>query len=185
MIINFDDISKQEAFVLMTASIIPRPIAWVLSENIDGGLNIAPFSFFNAITSNPPLLMLSAGINPNGTPKDTLHNIRDRHQFVIHIVSLEQTHDMNQSAESHAPGVSEVEFLGLKTTRLEGFRLPRLADSRVAFACSLHDIHYVGNDPQALILAEIQKLYFDDAVVGEDTKGRIKIDAKQINPIAR
>ena len=69
MIINFDDISKQEAFVLMTASIIPRPIAWVLSENIDGGLNIAPFSFFNAITSNPPLLMLSAGINPNGTTR--------------------------------------------------------------------------------------------------------------------
>ena len=92
---------------------------------------------------------------------------------------------MNQSAESHAPGVSEVELLGLKTTSLEGFRLPRLADSRVAFACSLHDIHYVGNDPQALILAEIQKLYLDDAVVGEDTKGRIKIDAKQINPIAK
>jgi flavin reductase (DIM6/NTAB) family NADH-FMN oxidoreductase RutF len=185
MIINLDSVSKQEAFVLMTASIIPRPIAWVLSENIDGGLNIGPFSFFNAVTSNPPLLMISAGINPDGSYKDTLYNIRDRHQFVIHIVSLEQIQDMNQSAEAHAPGVSEVELLGLKTTPLEGFRLPRLTDSRVAFACSLHDIHYVGNDLQALILAKIDKLYLDDAVVGEDAKGRLKINAEQINPVAR
>lgn len=185
MIINTDSLSKQEAFVLMTASIIPRPIAWVLSENKDASLNIAPFSFFNAITSNPPLLMISAGMNPDGTHKDTFYNIRDRQQLVIHIVSLEQIHDMNQSAEMHAPGVSEVELLDLKTTPLEGFRLPRLADSRVAFACSLHDIYYVGNDPQALILAEIEKIYYDDAVVGEDAKGRLKIDPKQINPVAR
>ena len=122
-------------------------------------LILRPFSFFNAITSNPPLLMISAGINPDGTHKDTLYNIRDRHQFVIHIVSLEQIHDMNQSAQAHDPGVSEVELLGLKTTPLEGFRLPRLADSRVAFACSLHDIYYVGNDPQALVLAEIDRRF--------------------------
>lgn len=185
MIINFDTLSKQEAFMLMTASIIPRPIAWVLSENIDGGLNIAPFSFFNVITSNPPLLMISAGVNPDGTHKDTLYNIRDRHQMVIHIVSMDQIHDMNQSAETHKPGVSEVALLDLKTTSIEGFRLPRLADSKIAFACSLHDIHYVGNDPQAIVLAEIQTVYLDDAVTSKDAKGRLNIDAKQVNPVAR
>ena len=185
MIIELDSLSKQEAFILMTASIIPRPIAWVLSENINGSLNIAPYSFFNAITSNPPLLMISVGINPDKTHKDTLYNVRDRHQLVIHIVSLEQVHAMNQSAKAHKPGISEVELLGLTTTPMDGFRLPRLCDSHIAFACTLHDIYYVGNDPQALILVEIKKIYLDDAVVGEDEKGRLTIDPNKVNPVAR
>lgn len=108
MHINFAALTAQLAYFTMNATLIPRPIAWVLSENVDGGLNIAPYSYFNAISSNPPLLMISAGMTPDGTSKDTHNNIRDRNDLVVHIVSLEQVKEMNQSSETHPPGVLEV-----------------------------------------------------------------------------
>lgn len=185
MIIDLNTCTTPEAFHLMTSTIIPRPIAWVLSENEDSSLNIAPYSFFNGITSNPPLLMISAGINPDGTHKDTLCNIRDRDQCVIHIVSLDQINDMNYSSHQHPAGVSEVELLGLKTTHDDEFRLPRITDCKVAYSCSLHDIHYVGNNSQALILVEIHHIFLDDTITGKDEKGRLTVSAKQINPAAR
>ena len=92
---------------------------------------------------------------------------------------------MNASSASLDPGVSEVEKLGLATVPFEGSRLPRLADARVAFACSLYDIHYIGDGPQSLILGEVHGVFIDDHAIGEDAKGRRKILAENINPIGR
>ncbi|HJP07731.1 MAG: protein/domain typically associated with flavoprotein oxygenase, DIM6/NTAB family protein [Acidiferrobacteraceae bacterium] len=185
MFIDFDAMTPQQVYFTLTQTVIPRPIAWVLSENADGSLNLAPFSYFNAVSSNPPLIMMSAGLKPDGGAKDTRDNIRDRRDFVIHIPSLEQLDDMNASSASLPPGVSEVEHLGLETTAFEGSRLPRLVDPKVAFACSLYDIHYIGDDPQSLILGEVHGVFVDDSVVGEDAKGRRKILAEKINPVGR
>ncbi len=185
MFIDFDAMTPQQVYFTLTQTVIPRPIAWVLSENADGSLNLAPFSYFNAVSSNPPLIMMSAGLKPDGGAKDTRDNIRDRRDFVIHIPSLEQLDDMNASSASLPPGVSEVEHLGLETIAFEGSRLPRLVDPKVAFACSLYDIHYIGDDPQSLILGEVHGVFVDDSVVGEDAKGRRKILAEKINPVGR
>ncbi|HJL66570.1 MAG: flavin reductase family protein [Arenicellales bacterium] len=185
MYIDFGTVTPQQAYFTMTQTIIPRPIAWIVSENTNGSINLAPFSYFNAVSSNPPLVMISAGIKPGGVAKDTLNNIRQRKDFVLHIVSLEQLDAMNQSSANLPSGESEVEMLGLETVALEGSRLPRLADAKVAFACRLYDIHYIGSDPQALILGQVEGLYVDDSVVGKDDKGRTKILAERINPIGR
>jgi len=185
MYIDFGTGTPQQAYFTMTQTIIPRPIAWIVSENTNGSINLAPFSYFNAVSSNPPLVMISAGIKPGGVAKDTLNNIRQRKDFVLHIVSLEQLDAMNQSSANLPSGESEVEMLGLETVALEGSRLPRLADAKVAFACRLYDIHYIGSDPQALILGQVEGLYVDDSVVGKDDKGRTKILAERINPIGR
>ena len=185
MYIDFGTVTPQQAYFTMTQTIIPRPIAWIVSENTNGSINLAPFSYFNAVSSNPPLVMISASIKPGGVAKDTLNNIRQRKDFVLHIVSLEQLDAMNQSSANLPSGESEVEMLGLETVALEGSRLPRLADAKVAFACRLYDIHYIGSDPQALILGQVEGLYVDDSVVGKDDKGRTKILAERINPIGR
>jgi len=174
-----------ETHKLMIGSIVPRPIAFVSTLSKDGFENLAPFSYFNAISSNPPLMMISAGMRPEGGAKDTRDNIRDRHDFVIHIVSLDHLDAMNASSANLPPGESEVLNLGLETTELEGSRLPRLASARVAFACSLYDIQYIGPDPQSLILGEVHGVFVDDSVIGEDAKGRVKFLAEEIDPIGR
>jgi flavin reductase (DIM6/NTAB) family NADH-FMN oxidoreductase RutF len=185
MFINFGNMTPQQIYFTLTQTVIPRPIAWVLSENANASFNLAPFSYFNAISSNPPLMMISAGMKPEGGAKDTRDNIRDRHDFVIHIVSLDQLDAMNASSANLPSGESEVVKLGLETTELEGSRLPRLASARVAFACSLYDIQYIGPDPQSLILGEVHGVFVDDSVVGKDAKGRVKFLADKIDPIGR
>lgn len=71
MDINLDDLSSTEVYYTMTETLVPRPIAWVLSENLSGSYNLAPFSYFTAVCSNPPLIMISVGKKPDGSPKDT------------------------------------------------------------------------------------------------------------------
>jgi len=185
MYINFGETKPQEIYITMTQTVIPRPIAWILSENPDRSLNLAPYSYFNAVCSDPPLIMISAGVKPDGAVKDTRDNIRDRKDFIVHISSLAQIDEMNASSANLAPGVSEVDTLGLETTAFDGSRLPRLTCAKVAFACSVYDIHYLGNGPQSLILGEVHGVFVDDSVIGEDAKGRMKILADRINPIGR
>ena len=185
MYFEFGKMTAQQVYITMTQTIVPRPIAWVLSENPDQSLNLAPYSYFNAVCSDPPLLMISAGVKPDGATKDTRDNIRDRKEFVVHIASLDQLDEMNASSANFAPGVSEIEALGLETEKFEGSRLPRLSDAKVAFACSVYDIQTLGDSLQSLILGEVNGVFVDDEAIAEDEKGRSKILADKINPIGR
>ena len=83
MQIKLDELSAPLTYFTMTQTVVPRPIAWILSENEDASFNLAPFSYFNAICSDPPLVMISIGLQDDGSEKDSLRNIRQRSQFVI------------------------------------------------------------------------------------------------------
>ena len=101
MIINFSTIEPLQRYHLLTQTVIPRPIAWVLSQNdteAGSNYNLAPFSFFNVICSNPPLMMLSIGKKTDDDLKDTRHNILSGREFVIDIASLSQAEPLNASA---------------------------------------------------------------------------------------
>ncbi|HHD63131.1 MAG TPA: flavin reductase family protein [Desulfobulbaceae bacterium] len=182
------DLARQNAaqiYSVMAQTIIPRPIAWVLSENANGSFNLAPFSYFAPICSNPPLVMISISKKPDGTLKDTRANIKERKDFVLHIPSREQLEPMNASAATMAAGVSEVEELGLGLTGFEGSRLPRIKDSRVAMACSLYEIKEIGKGPYAMILGRIHHIYITDAAILEQTDEKTRIAPEQLNPIGR
>jgi len=185
MYINLSELSESQVYFTMTQTVIPRPIAWVLSENESGSYNLAPFSYFNAVCSDPPLVMISVGKKPDGSFKDTLVNIEERSDFVIHIVSRDLLGPMNQSSATLAAGESELEISGLQTEVMQGSRVPRLKDSRIAFACERFEIHRIGNIPQSLILGKISGIYLDEGVVGEDEKGRMKVLAERVDPIGR
>jgi flavin reductase (DIM6/NTAB) family NADH-FMN oxidoreductase RutF len=169
----------------MTQAIVPRPVAWVLSANADGSHNLAPFSYFNAICSDPPLVLLSVGWKSDGTPKDTRNNIEQRRYLVIHIAHAELLEALNASADALPAGESEVSRLALATKAIPGFPLPRLADCRMALGCELYRVEEIGNTRQALIFAEIRLLYVAKEVAEYDVRGRVKIDIARLAPIGR
>ena len=185
MYFDLAELSPNQAYFTMTQTIVPRPVAWVLSENASGDFNLAPFSYFNAVCSDPPLVMLSIGRKPDGSPKDTRVNIEQRGHFVIHIAHREQAQPMTESSATLDYGDSEVARLGLQTVPFQGFTLPRLKDCRVAFACERYEIREIGNAKQTLLLGLVRAIYVDDAAVTTDAKGRTKIDATRIDPLGR
>jgi len=185
MYLDFGAMKPPEIYLTLTQTVIPRPVAWVLSENLDGGSNLAPFSFFNALCSNPPLIMISVGRRQDGSLKDTQANIEARREFVVHIGHWEQLDSLNESSATLPSGESETQRLGLETVCFEQFRLPRLVDARVAFACSRYQIQEIGNSGNTLILGRVHGVYLADGVVGKDNRDRPKICADKINPIGR
>ena len=184
MHLSFDDLSPTEIYYTMIQAVIPRPIAWVLSENANGSHNLAPFSYFNGVASNPPLLSLSVGRRENGSQKDTWHNIESRSHFVVHIPHREMAEDVTASAASLETGESEIDHLGLETTSVEEWPLPRLKKARVAFYCERFAIHALGAAPQGLILGRVLKAYFDDEVARYEGK-LLQIDPQSLDPLAR
>ncbi|MCJ8313943.1 MAG: flavin reductase family protein [Saccharospirillaceae bacterium] len=194
MNINFEKISSNEAYFAMVQTIIPRPIAWVLTQNNNQTYNLAPFSFFTGICSDPPLVMLSAGKKPSGNEKgqnkDTRQNIIDDEYFVIHIASTDQLKDLNNTAATLDYGQSEItanniELTDFKIDENNQFKLPRIKNCPVAIACKLHRIDEIGNTAQAVIYGEIKAMYINDKAINLDNKTRLEVDSKKINPLAK
>ncbi len=180
-----DTLTPSETYSLLVQSVVPRPIAWVLSEQANGKLNLAPFSYFNAVCSDPPLIMLSIGRKSSGEPKDTRRNIEERDDFVVHIPDSSHCAAVNQSAASLGPEESEIEELGLGTAPMAGSRLPRLAGAKIAMACRRHRMLDIGNGGQSVIFGEIISLFVDDTIVRVDGNNRTLIDAQALAPLAR
>ena len=184
---NIDLSTQAPALVYstMAQTIMPRPIAWVLSENEGGSYNLAPFSYFAPICSDPPLVMISVSKKPDGSLKDTRANIIDRDNFVLHIPSWEQLEPMNSSAATLDAGVSEVDELGIELTEFPGSPLPRIKESRVAMACSLFEVKEIGNGPYAMIIGRIHHIYILDEAIIEQTAESIRISPSTLNPVGR
>ncbi len=186
MQLDLSQLSGPAAYHTLIQTLIPRPIAWVLTENDNASYNLAPFSYFSLASFAPPLLTLSIGPKKAGAPmKDTYVNIIERREFVCHIADQSLVTQLNESARERAYGESEVTAAELDLAPLEGFRLPRLASARLAFACELHQEVILEGSLNRLLIGRITHLWLDDAITGEDGQGRLTIDAKALNPLAR
>lgn len=185
MILNFSDFSANQRYHLMTQTIIPRPIAWVLTDSNNGSFNLAPFSYFTAVASAPPMLMLSVGKKPNGDSKDTLVNVIHNKKMVIHIASECHADLVTNTSQTLAHGESELTKNNILTTEFDGFSLPRLAQCDIAYGCELYEIKELGDIPQSLIFVEIKQVYISDTVADIDEKKRITVHADRIKPLAR
>lgn len=185
MQIKLADLTTPQIYFTMTQTLLPRPIAWVMTENDDASCNLAPYSYFNAVCSAPAILMISLGLQENGSEKDTLRNVRSREDYVIHIASDSQLAELNQTSATLPPGVSEVEANGLTLTEVEGQRMPRLTDARIAFFCKRYDIQTIGHSNQKLLFGEVKEIYVSDECAGINEKGRLKVDASKVRPLSR
>lgn len=186
MIVTMDQLSTTAAYHVMTQTIIPRPIAWVLTHNVGvDNYNLAPFSYFTAVSSNPPLLMFSvAPKDETGQLKDSAVNILKNREFTVHIASQTQLQAVQDSAKPLPYGESEVDACQHTLVEFSGFSVPRLADCPIAFACRLYEHQSIGAAPQTLIFAEIVQIYIADDVV-EGIPPRLAVDAKKVDPLGR
>lgn len=192
MQLNFSDLSSSQRYHIMTQSIIPRPIAWVLTDSsseikgeAETNYNLAPFSYFTAVSSQPAILMISVGKKPDGSDKDTLANIIKNKKMVIHIPSAAQAELVTKTAATLVHGESELNNTNLTTTPFENFTLPRLTECDIAYACELYELKQLGDAQQTLIFVEIKALYINDQVLNKDNPERINIAADKVSPLAR
>lgn len=156
--------SPADNYKLLTNLVIPRPIAWVTTLNPAGGVNLAPFSFFNAVASNPLYVVIGIGRNDGGRPKDTAVNIAATGEFVVNMVSEDLFAAMNLSAADFPPEASEVEAAGLATAPGVKLRTPRLMDAPASLECCVHDTLALGSS--TLVIGEVVMFHVADALVG-------------------
>lgn len=185
MLLDFSKMTPNQCYGAMVQTIVPRPIAWVLSDNGDGSVNVAPYSFFTGICSDPPLLMLSAGKKDAEIEKDTRLNIRERTNFVVHIPNTGHIDQVNASSATLPHGQSEVDLAKLELIDIDGFDLPRIASCDVAMACALYRLDEIGSVPQAVIYGEIQSMIINDDLIVPNEKGRFEIDSTKLDPLSR
>lgn len=184
MNIEFSNMSSTAIYHLMTQTVIPRPIAWVLSKNKDASHNLAPFSYFNAVCSEPPLCMLSMGKKPDGSAKDTAANLVEQADCIVHIAHAQQSDVVTASAATLPYGVSEIEANNITLADHAGWPLPRIEECPIAFWCKVHSRQEIGNAPQQILFVEMIEMYINDAAVTQQNN-RIEVDALAVNPLAR
>jgi len=153
------------AYRLLTNLIVPRPIAWVCSRDAAGGLNLAPFSFFNVMGSDPPIVVLGVGDESPGKPKHTCRNIAATKEFAINLVTEDLAARMNLTAADFPEGHSEIAAAGLHPAPSTAIETPRLAESKAALECTLHEIQRIGGNN--LIIGRVVSIYLADAIVDE------------------
>ncbi|MBW3637399.1 MAG: flavin reductase family protein [Armatimonadetes bacterium] len=165
---NFDltTLAPREAYKLLTGVVVPRPIALVTSRGENGMLNAAPFSFFNLVGSNPPLVVLGVGNKSEATPKDTATNIRSAREFVVNMVPQELVGAMNICAVDFPAEISEIEAAGLEIAPSSHIATPRLARTPAALECREHSTLFIGQN--RLIIGEVVALYIRDEWVDAD-----------------
>src|SRR5580692_9201202 len=155
------------SYKLLIGSIVPRPIAFVSTISVEGAYNLAPFSFFNAVCGEPPVVCFSSG---NRLPsKDTLANVRATGEFVVNIVSEGIAEQMNACSGDYPAGVDEFAVSGLTPVASDLVRPPRVLESHVNMECKLLQTIEVSNKPLGgtLILGEVVRFHIDDAIVEE------------------
>lgn len=162
----------KENYRFLTSAVAPRPIAWVTTMSPAGVVNAAPFSWFNSVCPDPPMVMLSIGSRADGSPKDTYRNIRDTKEFVVNAVTREAADAMVATSADYAPDESEVAALGLATVPSRAVRPPRLAASPVHLECVLDREVVLGRGgDHHLVLGRIVHIAADDGVL--DAKGNV------------
>jgi len=174
---------SNNVYKLLIGAIVPRPIAFVSTVSPEGILNLAPFSFFTAISADPPVIcfcpMRRGGLNPC---KDTLRNIATSREFVVNIVSEEFAQQMNATSAEFPPEVDEFRASGLTPIPSDLVKPPRVAESHVNMECRLYLWMEIGSKPLSgnLVLGEVVRFHVDDRVVDN-----FKIDPDKLQAIGR
>ncbi len=175
-------LSQKENYKLLIGSIIPRPIALVTTESDDNVLNIAPFSFFNVVSSDPPILSIAVQ-RVNGEMKDTARNIIQNKEAVVHIVDTDNVRDANQTAALLSHEESELERTDFETVDSVEVSVKGLKQSKVRFEAVLYDDIVIEKDGQPisdLLLLEVKYYHFDERIYND---GYINKD--ELNAVSR
>jgi flavin reductase (DIM6/NTAB) family NADH-FMN oxidoreductase RutF len=179
---DFGVLSARDRYKLIVSTVVPRPIAWIVTVDREGRANAAPFSFFNAFSTDPPVVGVGIGSYDPNRPKDTRRNIQDTKEFVINLVSEEMAEAMNVTAIQFEQSVSELEEAQLDTAPSVHVRPPRIAGCPVAMECELMQIVELGPEP-GLVLGRVLAMHVrEDAILDAANH---HVDAARMNLIGR
>ena len=181
--IDPESASTKDLYKLLIGSVIHRPIAFVSTISKAGITNLAPFSFFNAVSSNPPCLMVAIGRKPNGEKKDTLVNIEETEEFVINSANGWLIEPLVHTAAAYPHGVSEIEKAGLTPLTSETVKAPRVKEAAVHFECKLIQKLELGEGQlgsTTLVIGKAQRIH-----IYSDAYSEGRVDSKLIDPVGR
>lgn len=176
-------LTSGDMYKLLIGAIVPRPIAFVSTANRAGQCNLAPFSFFNGISSNPACLMISITRKPDGAKKDTLRNIEEIGQFVVNSSSSWLVEALTHCAAQYPYGVDEMKKAGLTALPSRKVLPPRVKESAVQFECELYRSMEIGDGSPGSATVVIGKVIFAHVMKEAYQQGRIDLD--RISPAAR
>jgi flavin reductase (DIM6/NTAB) family NADH-FMN oxidoreductase RutF len=179
---DLNAMSKGDVYKLLASVILPRPIAWVVSRDAEGRVNAAPFSFFNILSSDPPLVAIGMSGASDRDGKDSLANIRERKEFVVNMVPEELAEAMNVTATNAPRGMDETKLAGLEIAPSEIVDVPRIAGSPVALECKLYEVLEPGGSSTIvlgkIVYAHVRASAFEDLA-------KLHIDPAEMRLIGR
>jgi flavin reductase (DIM6/NTAB) family NADH-FMN oxidoreductase RutF len=167
------------------ALVVPRPIGWITTMSAAGDLNLAPFSFFNGVTDDPPCVMFCPnGTHPDGGPKDSLRNVQETGEFVFNLSNWTLREEMNKTAEHMPRSVDEMAAAGLEAAPSKLVAPPRVAAAPAAFECKLFKVIDLppskSGRPSHVVIGEVIGIHIDDSVIVDGI-----VDIGLLQPIAR
>jgi flavin reductase (DIM6/NTAB) family NADH-FMN oxidoreductase RutF len=170
----------------LKACVVPRPIGWITTISAEGVVNLAPFSFFNVLSYDPPFVLFSAGVHEaDGGKKDSVVNVEATREFVYNMATWAQKDQMNETARIVDRGVDEMAAVGLEPLPSRLVRPPRVKGSPIHFECVLHQVVVLpGRTPSSVhhvVIGRVIAVHIDDAALTGD--GRV--DVVKLRPIAR
>lgn len=182
MKINMEEATARQTYNLLIGLVAPRPIAWVTSMNEQGHLNAAPFSAYNYLCIDPPIIGIGVTDRPTGgfVPKDTARNIRRTGEFVVNVVTEDLVHQMNICATDFPAEFNELEMAGLTTAPSQVVRVPRIEQAHAALECKEYTTMEIGRS--RIILGRVVAIYIEDKFV--DPTGPY-VQAEELHAIGR
>jgi flavin reductase (DIM6/NTAB) family NADH-FMN oxidoreductase RutF len=168
------------AYAMLVSLITPRPIAWVTTLDENGAVNVAPFSFFNALGANPPIIGFAPGDRDDGSPKDTARNIRRTHEFVVNLVDEATAQAMNRTSASLPYGVSELTGAQLTTTASSVVGPPRIAESPASLECKEWGTLQIGGN--RVIIGLVRRVHVRDELIDPE---KLRIRSELFHVIGR
>lgn len=187
--IDLGALTYDERCDIMNQVILPRPIAWVVTDygpefEATGRWNLAPYSYFNAVSSDPPTVVL--GINNRDSAagrKDTVRNLRRRPHFTISVPSAGLVAEVDATSRDYEWGVSEAVQARVPLVPWAGWPAPRVSPSKIALACALRQEVQLGPG-QSLLIAQVERVFVDPSLVDQNSS-RFHIDLRRLRPVAR
>ena len=176
----FDDTERTLRYKLLTSLVVPRPIALVTTLGSDDVVNAAPFSFFNVLADEPPIVVVSIEDRASGPLKDTARNIIERREFVINLVDEAIAVQMHGCSDDLPPEVSELGAVGLTPVPSTRVLPPRILEAPAALECTLHSDVSIGK--RRILIGQVRHLHVRDGLLDPQT---LRVDMSRYKPVGR
>jgi len=176
------ELRNRDRYQLLTSLVVPRPIAWISSRSAGGIPNLAPFSYFAALSATPFLVGISIG-SRRGVVKDTLRNIQETNDFCINIVTERHLEAMNESSGEHPPEVDEFAVAGVTMAEAESVTAPYVADCPAVLECTLQQQLELGNGGNVFVIGEVRAVRLSQGLTR--LPDSFLIDPDALRPVGR